>query len=243
MDWALLVLPLATLITAALTGVVGMGGGLLLILIMAEFLTFAALIPVHGFNQLITHLSRTLVSPSSVDSRITLQFAVGALAGAAVGSQFVLSMSEGLFKLLLGFFVLASLLLPKIRIRFHNPAKWPLVGALTSFCGLFVGATGVVMAPFYLNEALSKEQLVATKAASQVFIHGAKVVTFFLLGFSLAPYWLLILLMGIMSFIGSLMAKHILHRLPDKGFDILFKVTIVILSIKLIYTGLLALIL
>ncbi|MCU7935763.1 MAG: hypothetical protein KZQ99_12920 [Candidatus Thiodiazotropha sp. (ex Dulcina madagascariensis)] len=69
-DAAHVVLPVAAFITSALTGVVGMGGGLMLLLVMAEFLSFTALIPVHGVNQFITHFSRAAVSFRDINYRI-----------------------------------------------------------------------------------------------------------------------------------------------------------------------------
>jgi uncharacterized membrane protein YfcA len=236
-DSALIVLPLATFVTSALTGVVGMGGGLLLLVVMTEYLPFAALIPVHGINQLVTHLSRSLISLTNIDLRITIQFALGAVIGATAGSQLVLSISEAVFKLLLGLFILLCLVPVNTPAWLRVPGKWPLVGALTSFCGLFVGATGVLVAPFYLQEKLHKEQLVATKAACQVFIHSTKVLAFIVLGFALGPYLLLIVLMCIMAFLGSMVAKRLLNIIPEKSFYLLFRVIVIVLASRLVYQG------
>ena len=239
MDFGLFVLPLATFVTSALTGIVGMGGGLLLLLVMSAYLPFAVLIPVHGINQLVTHFSRASISLLQIDYRLAARFAVGAILGAAVGTQFVPSISEEMFKLALGVFVLACLVQPKLKLKLHFGAlyKWPVVGALTSFCGLFVGATGVLIAPFFLNEKLNKEQLVATKAACQVFIHSSKVVAFFVLGFALGPYLLLIVLMCLMSTMGSFFAKRTLSKIPEKQFYIVFQIVIIALAFRLIYIG------
>ena len=46
-----LVLGLISFFTSAITGVVGLGGGLLLIAILPSFLPLNALIPVHGLSQ------------------------------------------------------------------------------------------------------------------------------------------------------------------------------------------------
>ena len=239
MDLGLFVLPLATFVTSALTGIVGMGGGLLLLLVMSAYLPFAVLIPVHGINQLVTHFSRATISLLEIDYRLAARFAVGAILGAAVGTKFVPSISEEVFKLALGAFVLACLIQPKLKLKINLGTlyKWPIVGALTSFCGMFVGATGVLIAPFFLNEKLNKEQLVATKAACQVFIHSSKVVAFFVLGFALGPYLVLIILMCLMSAIGSIFAKHTLKKIPEKQFYILFQVIIIILAIRLVFIG------
>jgi len=237
MDTGLVVLPLLAFLTSALTGVIGMGGGLLLLIVMTEFLPFAALIPVHGINQLVTHSSRALISLKDIQRRNTIHFALGAIVGSIVGAQFIMSVSESLFKMLLGVFVLLCLIIPYFKNPPALPFKWPIVGAITSFCGLFVGATGLLIAPFYLTEKLTKEQLVATKAASQVFIHSTKVAAFFFVGFTIGPYLLLIILMCIMSFLGSVVSKRILNNVSDKIFGLLFRIAIIVLSARLIYMG------
>lgn len=112
--------------------------------------------------------------------------------------------------------------------------KWPLVGTLTSFCGLFVGATGILIAPFFLNDRLHKEALVASKAACQVFIHATKVIVFFVLGFSIGPYLLLIVLMCLTSLLGSILSKHLLGKVSDNTFNILFRLVLVLLALRLI---------
>jgi len=139
--------------------------------------------------------------------------------------------------MLLGIFVLFCLLVPHIKNPPALPFKWPIVGAFTSFCGLFVGATGLLIAPFYLTEKMSKEQLIATKAASQVFIHSTKVAAFFFVGFTIGPYLMLIILMCIMSFLGSLVSKKLLNNVSDNLFGLLFRIAIVIMAARLIYMG------
>ena len=239
MDYATIIIPLVTFFTAMLTGVVGMGGGLVLLLIMADFLPFAVLIPVHGINQLVQHFTRAAVSIPNIDRRIAIQFGLGAIVGAAIGSQFVTNVTEEIFKILLGCFILGCLLLPKLKIKIPKiPAEWPLIGAFTSCVGLFIGNTGVFMSPFYLNRGFKKEQLVATKSACQVAVHSTKIIAFVALGFTLGPYLLLVVLMAIASFAGSYMSKKVLGKISEELFLILFKVTIVLLSLRLIVGGL-----
>ncbi|HEC18086.1 MAG TPA: sulfite exporter TauE/SafE family protein [Gammaproteobacteria bacterium] len=239
MDSTTIIIPLVTFFTSLLTGVVGMGGGLVLLLIMASFLPFAVLIPVHGINQLVQHATRAAVSIPNIDRKIALEFGAGAVIGAAIGSQFVTSVTEELFKILLGGFILACLVVPKLNIKMPKiPGEWPIIGAITSCVGLFIGNTGVFMSPFYLNRGLKKEQLVATKSACQVAVHSTKIAAFVALGFTLGPYLLLVILMGIASFAGSYLSKKVLGKLSEEVFLLLFQVTIVLLSLKLIIGGL-----
>lgn len=214
-----------------------MGGGILLFAVMAQYFPLQILVPLHGLIQLGSNTSRVIYSYKSVNRGLTLQFALGALFGAALGSQFVIQVPENFYKIGLGFFILiiTFLNLPKPKKKFF--LKWPILGSIATFLSLFVGATGPLLAPYYLSEKLKRETLVATKAACQIFIHLLKVITFFLLGFVVSPHLLLLSGMLIMVFIGNYLGKIILHRISEKSFVWLFKVLIILLSLRMIFQG------
>ena len=57
----LLILPIVALLTSILSGVIGMGGGMLLLATMFAFMSHAEAIPAHGAVQLISNSTRTFV--------------------------------------------------------------------------------------------------------------------------------------------------------------------------------------
>jgi len=215
-----------------------MGGGILLLAVMAQYFPLQALIPLHGLIQLGSNGARTVFSFRSVRWNIASLYAAGGLFGAAIGSQLVIKVPEGPYKVVLGIFILliTFISLPKTPIK-GGLLKWPLLGAISTFLGLFVGATGPLLAPFYLSERLTKETLVATKAACQIFTHLLKVAVFFAMGFSLGPHMPIFIGMLGMVILGNYIGKLILHRVPDRLFILSFKVLIVLLSARMIWQG------
>jgi uncharacterized membrane protein YfcA len=228
---------IAALLTSIVSGTLGMGGGVLLLAVMAQYFPIEILIPLHGLIQLGSNFSRVIYSYKHCERKITWQFAMGAIIGALAGAPFVVAISDQWYKIGLGIFILLVTFVPLPRPQLRFKFKWPLVGAMSSFLGLFVGGTGPLIAPFYLSENLRKENLVATKAACQIFIHLFKVATFFTLGFMIEPYLFLLIGMLAMVFVGNYIGKVILHRVSDRWFMLIFKTLILILSVRMILQG------
>ena len=132
-------------------------------------------------------------------------YALGALVGVTIGSQFVMTIPENIYRTIIGLFVLIMTWLPKTKFVPRVRGKFFYVGAVITFLSLFVGATGGLSAPFFLREKFGRFMLVATKAACQVFTHIFKVATFIALGFSFAPYWKLLVGMLVAVFFGTLL--------------------------------------
>jgi len=232
------VLILAALVTSTLSGAMGMGGGIVLLTVMAQYFTPVVLIPLHGIVQLGSNVSRSAIHVKSIDWKIAALFGMGTLVGVGVGSQFVISIPERPFRIGIAVFILVLTFMPKFKSAPRFKGKWFWVGSGAGLVSLFVGATGPLIAPFYLREGLTKERLVATKAICQVFTHLFKITTFFALGFVLAPYLWLIVSMLVAVFIGNNLGKFLLHRMPEKVFFYLFRILIVVLAGRLLIKAL-----
>lgn len=224
-----------------MSGTIGMGGGLLLLAFMGQYFPLQTLIPVHSYVQLGSNFSRSIMSVKFINRRITWLFAGGSIFGAVLGIFFgnrVFYLNESnYYKLVLGIFILIITFfkLPSFKKQFLF--KWPIVGALSTFLGIFVGATGPLIAPFYLNDQLEKESLVATKAACQVFTHLFKIFSFTWLGFSVIAYCKILALLFLAVVIGNYIGKKILGKIPDYWFFVIFKGLILVLSLRMILQG------
>ena len=109
------------------------------------------------------------------------------------------------------------------------------VGGISGISTVFIGATGPLIAPFFLNQKLTKENIIANKAACQVITHLGKVplfIFFFKVNYLEEYNVLLPLILAV--FIGTNFGKQILKFIPDKIFKKLFKFILLIIAIKLI---------
>ncbi|MEC7225744.1 MAG: sulfite exporter TauE/SafE family protein, partial [Candidatus Latescibacterota bacterium] len=137
-----LFLVLASFFTSALTAVIGVGGGMLLISLMPGAIPIAAIVPVHGAVQLVSNASRVLWGVRHIEWSIFWPFLGGAGIGAWVGAPLVHHVPTQYMPLLLGLFILIFTWLPKREKSFRLPGHFALMGATQTFIALFVGVSG-----------------------------------------------------------------------------------------------------
>ena len=113
--------------------------------------------------------------------------------------------------------------------------RFLLLGGVVGFLNTTLGATGPLIAPFFLNLGLARQALVGTKAVCQLLGHLAKAVVFGIAGFAYLP-WLgaLALLCGA-GVIGTAVGSRILDRVDERTFVVLYKTVLTAIAGKLIF--------
>jgi uncharacterized membrane protein YfcA len=95
-----------TFLTSSITAVVGLGGGMILLALMPDFLPPQAVIPVHGLVQITSNVSRALLRLRHVEWRLVRDYAAGAVVGVLLGSRLVPLFAWENLPLVLGAFIL-----------------------------------------------------------------------------------------------------------------------------------------
>lgn len=239
MDTTFAVLTITAFLTATLSGVLGMGGGIMLLAVMAGYFPPAVTIPFHGAVQLVSNVSRAAMSWRDIAWHILGPMIAGSIVGAAIGSQVVVSLPEASYQFLMGAFILIFTWMPKLKSAPRIRGKFFWVGGISTALSFIVGATGPLVAPFFLKEDLSKETIVATKAGGQAITHLLKVGVFSLFGFQLAQHLPLFLSMTVAVLLGTALGKALLNKLPERAFLLLFRVLITILAGRMLLRSLL----
>ena len=233
----LAILGLSAVFTSIVSGIIGMGGGVLLLSIMSFFLPYQLLIPIHGIVQLVSNSSRSFYLKSHINWGFFLPFLAGAPIGFVIAYFLIKSITnEHYFYLFLGLFILATLLkpkkLPEIRLKTKG---WLFLGIASGIQGSLVGATGPLIAPFFIRSDLKKEEIVATKALQQIVTHFLKIPLFLSLNFNYIDHSLLIVIMSIAAIGGTLIGVKILGKTNEALFRKLFKIILGISSLRLLY--------
>lgn len=225
---------LASFLASFITVALGIGGGALLLAVMASLMPPAALIPVHGVIQLGSNLSRAGVLRAHIFWPPVAVFVIGTVIGVALGGVLVVNLPPAMVQIGVGVFVIWSVAM--------RPPKWlskqPLViGAISSFLTMFFGATGVFVANFSKSLALPRQAHVATHATLMTAQHLLKVLAFGVLGFAFGPWVLFIAAMILAGFLGTLLGRKMLDRMSDRGFKRALDVVLVLISLRLIWAG------
>ncbi len=241
------ILVFAAFITSSISAIIGMGGGIILLGVMAIIIPEGYMvIALHGVIQLISNTTRTYVFNNYLKKKIVREFSIGAIVGISLSALvifFLIKFFEvnsaneikvDILKPLIGCFILWYLYIKKSSAKIHIKTFIP-VGIISGLSSIFIGATGPLIAPFYLSANLSKEEIIANKAACQMVSHLGK-VPLFLLFFKvnyLAEYSIL-LPMTLAVFIGTNFGKKVLSFIPEILFRKIFKIALSIIAIRLI---------
>lgn len=230
--WVLMVFSfIASLITVAM----GIGGGGLLLAVMASLVPPAALIPVHGVVQLGSNGGRAVMLWRNISWVAVIPgFLIGSLVGSAIGGAVVVELPPNVVQIGVGAFVIYSV--------FAKPPKWLsrwpwLTGGVSSFLTMFFGATGLFVANYTKSLNLPRHDHVATHAALMTVQHALKVVIFGLLGFAFGSWAVVILALIAAGMAGTLAGRLVLNRISDHGFKRALDMILVLISLRLIWQG------
>jgi len=234
----------ASLVTAGVSAVLGMAGGIMLLAVMLIFLDPAIAIPLHALVQLTSNSSRVVIHARSVRHDLLLPYVLLLLPAGALTLPLVRAAPADALRLGIGVFVLIAtwrtswLLLGADPERIPVRPRFAVVGALAGALGPIVGATGPFIAPFFLGIGLNRFELIGTKAACQATGHLAKLLLFAVAGFAFIEYSTLMLGMAVSVIIGTSLGTRLLKRLDDKRFEKLYKLTLTVVALRLVWSGL-----
>ncbi len=221
----------ASLLTAAL----GLGGGILMLAALASLLPPTVVIPVHGLVQIGSNAGRVLVMRRHVEVATVGRFALGSIVGIALGASVVVQLPIDALRTVLALFILWSCWGRGPRPSRASPRIFPIVGAVTSFLTMFVGASGAFVAAFLDPDRLGRHGVVATHAACMTVQHGLKVGAFAALGFPFLPWLPFLFAMIGVGFLGTLVGRRILDLVPDSRFALAFRILLTLLALRLLW--------
>lgn len=220
-----------------IAGAMGLGGGALVLAVMALVFPPTVVIPLHGVVQLGSNLGRATLMWREVLWSVMPAFLVGTILGVAVGANVLLALPTPVLQMVVALFVLYAAWAPRFRGGTPSRAKFFGVGTVGAFTTMFVGATGPLIAPFVAASTPERQKVVATHAMMMTLQHGFKIVAFGAIGFAFAPYAALLAGMLAFGLLGTICGRNILMRLPEKVFRIGFSLLLTALALRLGYSA------
>lgn len=225
----------ASAVTSMLTAVLGAGGGVLLLVLMASWMPAAAIIPVHGMIQLGSNSGRAVLTRAHIDWKVIAAFAPGVLVGAALGAWLLVDLPAHVWQLAIALFVLYLCWGPKLPKTSFGPAGIFLAASITSFVSLFVGATGPLVAAFVKQIHQNRFKTVATFATAMTLQHAPKALVFGVAGFVFSDWLLFILAMIACGFVGTWLGLRLLKTITNRWFSLAFNLVLTLLALRLLW--------
>ena len=112
--------------------------------------------------------------------------------------------------------------------------RFAALGGLVGLLGPTLGATGPLIAPFFLNIGLERRSLVGTKAACQTLGHLVKIAVFGVAGFAFAEWLAPLALLCAMVLVGTWLGSRLLDKVSEVWFIRLYKTVLTLIAIRLV---------
>ena len=229
-----LFLGILSFLTSTVTGVVGIGGGMMLIAILPSFLPLNALIPVHGLTQMSSNLSRAVFGYKDVQYEVIPKFLLGSAIGIGIFAGILNVISLEYVPLFIGAYILLSLWSEKFNEKIKRYESYFLAGFFQTGLSMVVGATGPLTMTLLLKDYGDKNKVVATGAALMSITHILKVFVFMYFGFVFFDYLGVIVAMIIGAVAGSWTGTQLRDKIEGKKFVLILKVLLSALAIYVI---------
>jgi len=236
----LAILCATALLTAVLSAVVGMAGGITLLSVMLLFFDPLVAIPIHGVVQLVSNGSRTFVQRKHVDWKILGYYSTMLVPMGFVGLAVAQSLPPSVTRALIGVFVLTAtwrpgwLLIGTHPERTDTHRRFFALGAVVGVLNMTIGAAGPLIAPFFLRIGLTRQALIGTKAACQAAGHLVKIAIFGIAGFVFADYAIPLALLCLSVIAGTWIGSQLLERVSERWFKWLYQGVLTLIALRLV---------
>ena len=203
------------------------GGGASLILIpILNLLLPASVVPFSlTIGTFTSSVSRIAVFKKHINWKIFFWFVPFSIPAVLMGAYLIKYINPNYLQLIVAFFLIANVpqIFKKATDHQTNEKAFPkyilaLIGFLAGFVSGITGAIGLLFNRFYLKFGLKKEEIVATRAANEVFLHLIKLVIYISLGlYSNLALWIGFTI-AVATVISSYSVKFILPYLSENLF-------------------------
>jgi uncharacterized membrane protein YfcA len=232
------------LATSILSAIVGMAGGITLLSVMLLFMDPLVAIPLHGVVQLVSNGSRAVIQRRHVARGILWRYGLLLFPMGFVGLAVAQALSPSHLRLWIGCFVLLATWAPGWVLLGTHPERidpnrrFFALGGVVGVLNVTLGATGPLIAPFFLNIGLERQGVIGTKAACQTLGHLAKIAIFGFAGFAFREYWIPLALLSVLVIAGTAIGSRWLEYVDERWFTRLYKTVLTVIALRLVVGGL-----
>ncbi len=215
---------LLVLVTATVSGVFGMAGGLMLMGGLTLAMPVAAAMVTHGAVQFVSNGWRAVLHRKHIVWAIIGLYAMGSALAAGVLALITYDPTKAWVYLLLGL-TPGLAWIPKrwFNLDAAKPPHAVACGLTVTGLNVLAGVSGPLLDVYFVRTALTRHQIVATKAATQAFSHTVKMLFYGVPLFASAqpsglPSWWFFAIAAPLAMIGAWLGGMVLDRMSDVNF-------------------------
>lgn len=226
----LTLLAICTIATSAFAAVLGQGGGIMLMGVLAAVIPAPVLVPLHGVIQAASNGSRAALAFKHVNWTIILPILAGTILGALFVAPFINLINWKWMQGIIGTFILWSIWGKGLSISISAA----IIGLFQGALGVLLGATGPLGNAYLLRKGLTKDGIISSNAIIMFTSHIIKVAVFLIVGVQLQAFLVPLILLSICAIVGSYIGSLFRNRLNDRIFFILFKFLLTLLAVNMV---------
>lgn len=221
------------------TSLTGLGGGTLILAGLLLFYPPELAIPLHSFTQLSANSLRAGLFYKKVNWKIVGLYSMLMIPAAWAGAKIFHLINPSWLKILVGFFILISLYPFSFRPKGEPRGKtFVILGAFSGFLGIFVGAVGPLVTPFFNRLKVERQGSLSTKSAGQAMLQLSKIIAFWgaaNIDFVSLKDNVFVLVLGTLA--GVAISIPISKKISDEKFDYILNVLLGMIALKVIFEG------
>lgn len=215
---------LSAFLAFALSAICGGGASFILFPLLAFILPTMQIPAAISLGSAASSISRISIFYRAIRWDIVAYFVPFAIPSVAFGAYLLSYIDPIYLELLLGGFLLVNLPLlfrkkeQPINQKRRSKLYLSLIGLAAGFVSGFTGAVGLLFNRFYLNFGMSKEEIVATRAANEVLLHFIKIGFYAYLGLLTSHTITIGVLIAVAAIGSSYGMKYVLPRISESAF-------------------------
>ncbi|MCO6149143.1 sulfite exporter TauE/SafE family protein [Flavobacterium sp. NRK1] len=224
MVFTIILLFVAVIIAFWISAIAGGGASLIILPVLNILLPLSHIPFTLTIGTFTSSASRIAVFKKNIYWPLFFWFVPFSVPAVFLGVYFLRFLNPVYLQFFIAFFLLLNLVkfLKKKRSRETLKKQSVCSIAIIGFCAGFIsgitGAVGLLFNRFYLKLGLRKEQIVATRAANEIFIHLIKLLMYLYIGLYSEKAFVLGLVIAAASVLSALTLKYILPFVTEKTF-------------------------
>jgi uncharacterized protein len=235
---------ISALISEIIGTMAGFGSSTIFLPLALLFVDFKTAIILVAIFHLFGNLSRIIFFRQGFDKRMILQFGVPSVFFSILGALLIGVLPQPILKLVLGIFLITTsvsfLIKPRLKIP-ANTSTFIAGGSVTGFITALVGTGGALRATLLQGFNIEKIKYIATAATIALATDATRIPVYISQGFLREQYFIYIPILFGIALTGSFVGRRIVKMINQELFRKIVLVAIIIVSIKFIIDGLLAL--
>lgn len=200
-----------------------MGGGVILLAVMVNLLPMTTAMIYHGIIQFFANGFRAGLNWKSISVKIMTYYLVGSIIGSLFLFQLVYYPNKAHILIFVGLITLFGPYFRFIHIDVTTPFGGIFCGLVVSWLNTLAGASGPLLNMFFMKSSLTRQEVVATKSATQTLAHVIKVLFYSgVVGAMTTVPWgefdFVLVFLCALTFLGGWIGKGIMERMSEENF-------------------------